>query len=66
MMIQFDKTPEDHMQRRIELERTDAARTALEHAATNLEKYNTNTLYHRVLKLAARLIRKMIHDLRAI
>jgi hypothetical protein len=45
--------------RRIELERADAARQALEEAALRLEGYSTNDLYHRVLRLGAKLIRKI-------
>jgi hypothetical protein len=47
------------LMRRIALERDDAVRHALESAAVKLETHATNDLYHRVLKLAARLIRAM-------
>lgn len=52
--------------RRIELERADAARQALEEAATHLENYHTNDLYHRVLRLGAKLIRKIKNDMRTV
>ncbi len=45
--------------RLIELERSDAARAALEEAAKKLENYSTNTLYQKALTLGARLIREM-------
>ena len=47
------------LSRRIELERMDAARKALEHAAERLEGYSTNELYRKALKTAARMIRSI-------
>jgi hypothetical protein len=43
--------------RRIELERMDAAREALERAAEKLEEYSTNDLYRKALRIGARLVR---------
>jgi hypothetical protein len=54
------------LDRRIELERADAARKALEDAALHLEGYSTNDLYHRVLRLAAKLIRNIKNDMRTV
>lgn len=54
------------MDRRIQLERDDAARKALEEAASHLEKYSTNDLYHRVMRLAAKLVRSMKDEMRAV
>lgn len=45
--------------RLIELERADAKREALEHAAQKLESYSTNDLYARALRIGARLIRSI-------
>lgn len=45
--------------RLIELERAEAKREALEHAANKLESYATNDLYAKALKLGARLIRSI-------
>lgn len=45
--------------RRIELERADAERAALENAARKLEDYATNDMYRKVLKLGARLVRSL-------
>lgn len=56
----------DDIARRIELERADAARKALEEAAVRLEGYSTNDLYHRVLRLGAKLVRKVKDDMRAV
>lgn len=52
--------------RRIELERADAARQALEEAAKRLENYSTNDLYHRVLRLGAKLVRKIKDEMRVV
>jgi nitroimidazol reductase NimA-like FMN-containing flavoprotein (pyridoxamine 5'-phosphate oxidase superfamily) len=46
-------------ERMIELERADAKREALEHAANKLESYATNDLYAKALKLAAKLVRSV-------
>lgn len=43
--------------RRIELEREDAARRAIEDAAGFLEGYSTNALYQKAFRLAASLLR---------
>jgi len=48
--------------RRIELERADAARRALEDAANRLEAYSANELYEKALRLGARLIRQMMNE----
>lgn len=45
--------------RRIELERADAARTALETAAQALESYSTNVTYAQAMRVAARLVRSL-------
>lgn len=45
--------------RRIELERADAARKALESAACHLEGYAANDLYRRAMRIGARLIRQL-------
>jgi hypothetical protein len=50
---------EGDIARRIELERTDAARKALEHAADRIESYSANELYRKALKIAARMVRSI-------
>ncbi|MET4493481.1 hypothetical protein [Bradyrhizobium sp. LA7.1] len=45
-------------QRRIELERADAARMTLELAASSLESIHTNDLYRRALLKAAKMLRE--------
>lgn len=50
---------ETEIDRLIELERTDAARKALERAAEAVEKRSGNDVYQRAWKAAARLIRSL-------
>ncbi|MGY3609914.1 MULTISPECIES: hypothetical protein [unclassified Bradyrhizobium] len=50
---------EADLMRRIELERADAARTALESAAEALEARHANKTYKRAWEIAAELIREL-------
>lgn len=45
--------------RTVDLERSDARRKALEDAARLIEGFHTNTLYRKVLRKGAKLIREM-------
>lgn len=47
------------MERRIELEREDAARKALELAARRLERENVNDVYRAALKRGAKIVRDL-------
>lgn len=49
----------DIMERRIELEREDAARKALELAARRLESENVNDVYRAALKRGAKIVREL-------